>query len=111
MPRLKGSKGKALRRRYGHSRVGATLDKALDDLHRAGKKIETAHEVAPAGAAKAIVAGLHSDLFNTTVSRWRQPRSTISRLDIRARAQRRQPEAMDLHRKNDYSENGLAMAT
>jgi hypothetical protein len=61
-------KGRALRRRYGRSRAGAALDKALADLHHAGKRLETAHEAAPAGAAKAIVAGLHNDLFNMTSS-------------------------------------------
>jgi hypothetical protein len=40
------------------------LDGVMDDLNHAGKKVEKAHELAPAGNAKAIVAGLHSDLFN-----------------------------------------------
>lgn len=40
------------------------LDSIMQDLTGTGKKIEKAHELAPAGQAKAIVAGLHSDLFN-----------------------------------------------
>ncbi len=40
------------------------LDSIMMDLQTTGKKLEKAHEAAPEGTAKAIVAGLHSDLFN-----------------------------------------------
>jgi hypothetical protein len=40
------------------------LDNVMQDLAGANKKVEQAHQLAPAGTAKAIVAGLHSDLFN-----------------------------------------------
>ena len=40
------------------------LDDIMQSLLDTNKKIEKAHELAPSGAAKAIVAGLHSDLFN-----------------------------------------------
>lgn len=53
------------RRRLRESREFDTaLDAILQDLYDTNKKIETAHKLAPGGAAKAIVAGLHSDLFN-----------------------------------------------
>ncbi len=41
------------------------LKQVMEDLQATNKKIEQAHEVAPGGVAKAILAGLHSDLFNT----------------------------------------------
>lgn len=44
--------------------LGSVLDDVLQDLLDANKKVEKAHELAPQGPAKAIVAGLHSDLFN-----------------------------------------------
>ena len=43
---------------------GAALKDILQDLANTNKKIEKAHELAPQGPAKAIVAGMHSDLFN-----------------------------------------------
>lgn len=43
---------------------GKMLDVIMQDLANTNKKLEKAHEVAPQGTAKAIVAGLHSDLFN-----------------------------------------------
>lgn len=43
---------------------GSVLDDVMHDLYATNKKIEKAHELAPMGPAKAIVAGLHSDLFN-----------------------------------------------
>jgi hypothetical protein len=46
------------------SSFGAVLDDILKDLYDTNKKVEKAHELAPAGPAKAIVMGLHSDLFN-----------------------------------------------
>jgi sugar (pentulose or hexulose) kinase len=48
----------------GGKDFSSTLDDILQDLSNTNKKVEKAHEMAPAGAAKAIVAGLHSDLFN-----------------------------------------------
>jgi len=42
----------------------SVLDGVLQDLYNTNKKIEKAHELAPQGPAKAIIAGLHSDLFN-----------------------------------------------
>lgn len=44
--------------------LSSVLDDVLQDLLDANKKVEKAHELAPQGPAKAIVAGLHSDLFN-----------------------------------------------
>ena len=62
-------RGRALRRRgRARARLGPVLDDAMRDLHSAEKKIEAAHELAPQGAARAIVAGVHSDLFNTEAS-------------------------------------------
>lgn len=43
---------------------GTVLDSILQDLYNTNKKVEKAHELAPQGPAKAIVAGIHSDLFN-----------------------------------------------
>ena len=43
---------------------GSILNDVLQDLFNTNKKIEKAHELAPQGPAKAIIAGLHSDLFN-----------------------------------------------
>ncbi len=43
---------------------GSMMDNIMQDLQNTTKKIEKAHQAAPQGAAKAIVAGLHSDLFN-----------------------------------------------
>jgi hypothetical protein len=40
------------------------LDAILMDLQNLNKKVEQAHELAPAGPAKAIVVGIHSDIFN-----------------------------------------------
>ena len=42
----------------------SVLDAIMTDLQSLNKKIEKAHELAPAGAAKAIVTGIHSDIFN-----------------------------------------------
>jgi hypothetical protein len=44
----------------------ALLDSVMQDLSDASKKVEKAHGLAPEGTARAIVAGLHSDLFNKT---------------------------------------------
>ena len=41
------------------------LDQAMQDMLSANKTLEKAHEQAPAGAPKAIIMGLHSDVFNT----------------------------------------------
>lgn len=43
---------------------GKMLDSILQDLANTNKKVEQAHQAAPSGPAKAIVAGIHSDLFN-----------------------------------------------
>jgi hypothetical protein len=43
---------------------GKMLDSVMVDLQNTNKKLEKAHQVAPQGTARAIVAGLHSDLFN-----------------------------------------------
>lgn len=43
---------------------GSVLDTILQDLYNTNKKVEKAHQLAPGGTAKAIVAGIHSDLFN-----------------------------------------------
>jgi len=47
-----------------NSEFGSILDSVLSDLGATNKKIEKAHEIAPQGPARAIIAGLHSDLFN-----------------------------------------------
>lgn len=43
---------------------GSMMKDVLQDLYDTNKKIEQAHSLAPQGPAKAIVAGMHSDLFN-----------------------------------------------
>lgn len=43
---------------------GGMLDKIVQDLFNINKQVEEAHKAAPQGTAKAIVAGIHSDLFN-----------------------------------------------
>lgn len=43
---------------------GSILNDVIQDLYNTNKKIEKAHELAPQGPARAIIAGLHSDLFN-----------------------------------------------
>lgn len=43
---------------------GLVLDSVLQDLYSTNKKVEKAHELAPEGPAKVIVAGIYSDLFN-----------------------------------------------
>lgn len=40
------------------------MDEVLYDLYDVNKKIEKAHRLAPQGTAKAIIAGMYSDLFN-----------------------------------------------
>jgi hypothetical protein len=40
------------------------LDAILMGLQDLNKKVEAAHGLAPGGAAKAIVTGIHSDIFN-----------------------------------------------
>lgn len=49
---------------FGRDDLGRILDSVVQDLYDANKKVEKAHALAPAGPAKAIVMGLHSDLFN-----------------------------------------------
>lgn len=44
--------------------VGDALDEVIHDLYGTTKKLEQAHELAPEGPAKAIIAGLYSDFFN-----------------------------------------------
>jgi hypothetical protein len=41
------------------------LDAILDGLQGTDRVIEKAHETAPSGAPKAILTGLHQDLFQT----------------------------------------------
>lgn len=43
---------------------GGKLDQIVQNLFNINKEVEEAHKLAPAGPAKAIVAGIHSDLFN-----------------------------------------------
>lgn len=68
------------------------LDKVLQDLHDTGKKLEKAHELAPGGTAKAIVAGLHSDLFNKAAE-FRQYVNQLKK--ISASASKEKSEATD----------------
>lgn len=56
----------ALDELFGRSDFSSVLDAVLKDLLDTNKKLEKAHQLAPQGPAKAIVAGLHSDLFNTS---------------------------------------------
>ena len=49
---------------FGKHDFASALGDIMQALQAAEKKVEKAHEMAPAGVAKAIVAGLHSDLFN-----------------------------------------------
>ena len=44
--------------------LGKMLDVIMQELYATNKHLEKAHDAAPEGTAKAIVAGLHSDLFN-----------------------------------------------
>ena len=46
----------------------ATLDQVLPGLMQVSKELESAHQMAPASEAKATIAGLHNDLFQTTAS-------------------------------------------
>ena len=65
---------RALLRRRGHLEealirelagdVGSALDEVIKDLYETTKKLEQAHESAPEGPARAIIAGLYSDFFN-----------------------------------------------
>ena len=55
---------RALNELFGKPDFGKMMDDIMQDLYDTTKKIEKAHQLAPAGAGKAIVAGLHSDLFN-----------------------------------------------
>jgi len=48
----------------GEGRYEDILDSVLRDLYDTNKKLERAHQLAPSGPSKAIVMGLHSDLFN-----------------------------------------------
>lgn len=41
-----------------------SLDDIVDDMYRTTQKLERAHQLAPGGTAKAIVAGLYNDAFN-----------------------------------------------
>jgi hypothetical protein len=43
---------------------GGMLDQIVQHLFNINKEVEEAHKLAPMGPAKAIVAGIHSDLFN-----------------------------------------------
>ena len=43
---------------------GSMMKAVLMDLQNVNKKIEQAHQAAPEGAAKAVVAGMHSYIFN-----------------------------------------------
>lgn len=43
---------------------GGMLDQIVQHLFNINKEVEEAHKLAPQGPAKAIVAGIHSDLFN-----------------------------------------------
>lgn len=49
---------------FGKNDFSGVLDAIVSDLYNVTKKVEKAHELAPQGPAKAIVTGLHSDLFN-----------------------------------------------
>lgn len=46
----------------------ATLGRVLPGLMQVSKELESAHQMAPVGEAKAIIAGLHNDLFHTAAS-------------------------------------------
>jgi len=48
----------------GGNKLNKLLDAVMSELQDVNKKLEVAHKLAPAGAAKAIVMGLHSDIFN-----------------------------------------------
>ena len=48
----------------GSAHFAGALDKFMEDLFGLNKQVEELHKVAPQGPAKAIVAGIHSDLFN-----------------------------------------------
>lgn len=48
----------------GQADFSSVLDSILQDLYNTNKKVEKAHELAPQGPAKAIVAGIHSDILN-----------------------------------------------
>lgn len=54
----------ALQELFGKPDFNGLLDSILMDLQNLNKKVERVHQVAPQGPAKAIVAGIHSDIFN-----------------------------------------------
>ncbi len=54
------------RRTAKDHRYDSLLDEIMSNLMSVDKTIERAHEVAPAGASKAVLVGLHQDLFQMT---------------------------------------------
>jgi len=54
----------ALEQANGGNDFGTALDDVINDMYNTTKKVEQVHELAPEGQAKAIVAGIYSDMFN-----------------------------------------------
>lgn len=79
---------RALNEDVGQADFSSVLDSILQDLYNTNKKVEKAHELAPQGPAKAIVAGIHSDLFNK-VAEIRKYAEQLKKMAKRPRAEGR----------------------
>lgn len=51
-----------------HQGYQSLLDQAMNDMLSVNKTLEQAHEQAPAGVPKAIIMGLHNDVFQTVTT-------------------------------------------
>ena len=49
---------------FGRDDFMSVIGDVMKALQDANKKVERAHELAPTGPAKAIIAGIHSEIFN-----------------------------------------------
>ena len=49
---------------FAGARYLGALQNFLNDLYALNQKLEAVHEMAPGGPPKAVIAGIHSDLFN-----------------------------------------------
>lgn len=72
------------------------LDQAMNDMLSVNKTLEKAHEQAPAGAPKAIIMGLHSDVFNT-VATFREYLGKLKGLKEARKRHRSKKDANALH--------------
>ena len=79
-------------------KFGKMMDAILGELQVASKHLEQAHQVAPEGTAKAIVAGLHSDLFNK-VSEFRKYVGQLKNIEKQAQPTPGKKDAPELNRE------------